>query len=494
MAVVEFRVRRLGPLRETGLELGGVTLLTGPQAQGKTLVLSALFSELLPANPSLASLCFVERLPPEVLGGGGLLVDADDVHVNDNIIIENLKVCVDKEGLERAKNCARGWLIPENSDYELRVGEKRIDTAELTFLALQASLHGARAAGESRLCYDVGDITIGKSIVGDRAKLFEMLLSLSSDPRSLSVKNLVLAELVNEVLRREREQLTGDLARVRSAIDSIRLAFGNAKNLLSGYRLIYNATGRSLVAVLAFDPSFSADRSRPFMSLVSILKPGTIHVFGMYMGMREGLSLLHSPDRASASRALLELAGPALRGRLAVESDSLYLDLGSGLRVPPRMFHGSALSLSSLVLSALPLADGRGGFFLVDEVEHQLHPSLHAVAAVLLLGLAGLGIRVVASTHSTIVTSVTSRIAQAPPEERPCLVKSLYKALGYEPPGSEALELVKRGAGDARIYVVDSGQAMLVEEPLVWVDKLTDPWYSIASWVASSCGEPDHAR
>ncbi len=496
-------IERLGPLENTSVELQPLTLLTGPPARGKTLILNAVFDELMPADRGSVEECLFQgrgsslREIAESLYKEKIIdIILDNIRLagGDRVSIGRIGVCVDtRRGAERLSNCMRDYLYPGDSRFSLRLPglEKRL--VEYIVETLTASLyrHGFSESGDGRLCLVVenADAEIrlelkitGTSDVTDKLMLFKKILSMTSSPEPVQreyIKWILFMVLLSGEVSGKLSQLKDALKAVKNDVESVYSEYRR-------YRPVYSWMGRGLVSFLVLE-AWSEDEPLMTFSATSMGRAG-IPVLNLAQAIREGLKLYSSPSAPKELPLLLDIAKPAIVYQLLKGEDNrLYLKVGERA-IPFRFAHGSALSVVSLILASLPLLREGRGYLLVDEAEHLLHPSVQTIVGFLLLALAGAGLHVIVSTHSSALAAAVAKLGENS-DNIECLVRKYYDMLGFEPPSREAIQLIERGVKrGARIYVVDSS-VRPVNNPLTWIDKLSDAWYTIASWASMSVDE-----
>ncbi|MEB3851804.1 MAG: ATP-binding protein, partial [Desulfurococcales archaeon] len=372
--------------------------------------------------------------------------------------------------------------LPGDSEFRLTLGRSNYGLLDLFSETLEAALKSNSFERESGGRYCLSIRGIGKPIPAEEElENIRKLAGMMEETFPELASQISKAALLAEILRagEKVEEIAAFMSRLQGVLSHIERRL-RVYGLL---RPVYAWTGRGLLSLMVLEGMLDPD------SVGAALLAPLLPAFGFTRALARGASMLDTPELPDSARLLLELSSPVIVHPLHRGSGGkLYLDL-NGTAVPVRMAHGSALSLASLILAAAPLLKAGGGVVLVDEVEHMLHPSSQAIAALLLLAMAGAGLTVVASTHSTAVATVIARLSQARSEEEArCLAARLYKRLGFRAPSGEALGLAARGArrGSA-VYVVDGGHARLSQRPLEWIDRLSDTWAELGSWAASEC-------
>jgi len=502
-------IKRLGPLKNTRLELAPLTILTGPPGQGKTYILSALFSELLPADPALVGACFFRGRWGDKLKAAQALYEEHVINVRVEGVsidtekgvlrVRRLEVCISLDrGRAKVEKCLEGWLYPRKSRFRLRTGGKKelklvTRVAKLAEIILERSGFTVRRENGrgKQACLGANNIELPLRRLEDMPE-GSFVLSLA---RSLKEMNAGEREYIEwmfaaALVSRSVARLNESLGRLRRSLDALEQETETVRAAFAEYRPVYAWIGRGLVTLAATEPGLG--EAVETESATGLGLGAFLPVYSMARAVREGLRYLDTPRAPSELGLLMELAGPAVIHRVLKERDRLYMEVGDRA-LPFRLAHGGAVSLVGLILAAAPLL-GRGGYLLVDEVEHLLHPRAQAVAALVLLAVAGAGVRVVATTHSTAVTGVAARLARVAREGgKEAAAKEaarLYKVLGHRAPSKEALELVARGAVlGAKVYLVDNGKVEQVESPEEWLPELSDVWVDLAAWASGDTDE-----
>ena len=494
-------ITRLGPLKETRVNIANLTLLTGPPGQGKTYILNAIFSELLPADLDLVAACFFRGRWGDKLRVAQTLYTEKIIEITLNKIdvnkekgelkIGEFRICVNPT---KAKNklakCLEGWLYPANSKFIFKLfkGKKKLITNISKTLEAALIKSGYEKYKNNKLCIKTSDISISEKSLNksNKRKIIKLaeILSTINEFDEYYMNWLLAAALLSPEFSQKNEKL----AILYNILKKVEIEFRAVyEKVLAPYRPVYSWMGRGLIALAATEPDLSDIIE---VSTFTGLGLGAfLPVYSMAKSVREGLRLLDTPEVPKEIGLLLELARPAILHDLKSEKGRLVFIVGD-VAIPFRLAHGSAISLVGLILGASPLIKNHGGYLLIDEAEHLLHPSAQAIMGLVLLGIAATGVRVVATTHSTGITTVIAKMAKvATKKDQEAVIKEaerLYEMLGYNPPRKEALELVARGAAaKPLIYVVDQGKAYAIKNPLEWIDKLTDAWFSIASWASN---------
>ncbi len=498
-------IERLGPLRYTGLELGGLTVLIGPPASGKTYILNALFDVLKNTDLELLEACVFRKT---FLGDNGnifrelyknkILNPIFNFKLEDNkFTVTNFKLCIDPDAAARTvEKCLRNVIIPADSQYYLYTVEKG-EKRRISILKnlLEAVNYILVEAGFSKhpkggYCYSV-----------DKPLAVDPVFEAESEEagfkfyfKDKSLENYMLKELIRLLVLEKMLEESGELKKALQTVsNNIQAMFEELKS----YRPVYAWMGRGLITHYF---TSSNEILRNIVQGLGLVGLGVTYALPAYSYMRAlggGLDLYGSSEAPPETGLLYEIVRPIVKHSIEKSETGLYIVVGEGRVLPFRLAHGSAYSAVGLLLASLPLIRDGGGFLLVDEVEHLLHPSGQALMPLFLLALSGLGIRVVAATHSTAVASIAAKIASAriTGREGRRLIEGLYEALGFDPPSDEAIDLILRGARKGVIiYNVEHGKVRRVENPVEWLDHLSETWYKLAGWVSSdfnnSYGEP----
>jgi len=500
-------IERLGPLQDTSIELGGLTVLIGPPASGKTYTLNAIFDILKNTDLELLGACIFRKafwgdngIIFQELYKNKILNPIFDFELRDNkLVATNFKLCIDPSAAARiVEKCLRNVIIPAESKYYTYMVEGgRKEKISILKNLLEAVNYMLVEAGfekhpERGYCYSV-----------DKPLAMDPVFEVESEEagfkfyfKDRSLENDMFKGLIRLLVLNRMLQESEELRRTLQAVsNNIKAMFESEE--LKRYRPVYAWMGRGLITHYLTSPN---ENFRSIMRGLGLFGLGMTYALPAYSYVKavvEGLDLYDSPEAPPETGLLYEIVRPIVKHSIVKNETGLYIVVGEGRVLPFRLAHGSAFSAVGLLLASLPLVREGGGFLLVDEVEHLLHPSGQALMPLFLLALAGLGIRVVAATHSTAVASVAAKIASVGTTGREGrrLVEGLYEVLGFDPPSGEAIDLILRGARrGVLIYNVEHGKVRRVENPMEWLGHLSEAWYELAGWVSSdvdnSYGEP----
>ncbi len=494
-------IQRLGPLKDTNLEISNLTLLTGPPAQGKTLILNALFSDLLPADPNSVTACLfrstsyssstlqvAEALVKERI----IEVILRDLRLENNMLyIGEFSICIDiNRGKEKIDRCLLDWIIPSDSEFSLNLPKVKRKLSDVISESIRTILinAGIKEDKGERFCFGKENVLVDVSGLAPSdyngiMKIVDIFETEENDALT-GYFSWILASLL---LSKHKEGIikSNQIKEIYDIVMKISNEGRMIYEYYSMYRPVYIWMGRGLITYTVTEPvigDLARGLSISGMGLSAFL-PATNLIQSIY----EGLRILGTPEAPKELGALFKLAEPLLIYKLTKGKDRLYLDIG-GKAIPFRLAHGSAVSVTGLILASAPLIRRKSGYLLIDEVEHLLHPSGQAIIALILLALSGLGIKVIATTHSPIVVTIVSKIMSAENREEAILfARNLYKELGYKPPGRDVLELIAEGVEKEKptIYIVENGGIKVAEDPLNWMEHLSEAWLRIANWASS---------
>jgi len=503
------KIRELGPLKNTRLELAPLTILTGPPGQGKTYILSALFSELLPADPALVGACFIRdrwgdkfKVAQALYEEHIISAKVENVSIDTErgvLRIRRLSICI---SLDRARakveRCLEGWLYPSKSVFRLRTGDKKelklvTRVAKLAEIILKRSgfIVNKDSGKGKQACLEADNIELPLRKL-ENTHEGSIVLSLARSLKEMNAGERKYIEwmLAAALVSKSIAGLNEILGKLRKSLDTLEQEMETIKIAFVEYRPIYAWIGRGLVTLAATEPGL--EKAAEAESAAGLGLGAFLPVYSMIRAVREGRDYLSTPRAPSELVLLMKLAEPVLIHRILKKGDRLYIVVGNRA-LPFRLAHGGAVSLVGLILAAAPLL-GTGGYLLIDEVEHLLHPKAQAIAALILLAIAGAGVRVVATTHNTAVVVVAARLARVAREGgKEAAAKEaarLYKVLGHRAPSKKALELVARGAVlGAKVYLVDNGKIDPLESPEEWLPRLSDVWVELAAWASGDTDE-----
>ncbi len=498
-------IQRLGPLKDTILEISNLTLLTGPPAQGKTLILNALFSDLLPADPNSVTACLLRstsyssstlQVAEALVKERIIEVILRDLKLENNILyIGKFSICIDiNRGKEKIDKCLLDWIVPVDSKYSLNLPKVKRKLSDVISESIRTVLvnAGIKENEGDRFCFGKENVLVDVSGLDPSnyngiVKVVDLFETEENDELtgyfSWIIASLLLSQYKDGVIKSKQIKEIYDI--VMKISNEGRMVY----EYYSMYRPVYIWMGRGLITYTVTEPVIG-DLARG-LSISGMGLSAFLPASSLVQAIYEGLKILGTPEAPKELGALFKLAEPLLKYKLTKGKDRLYLDIG-GKAVPFRFAHGSAVSVSGLILASAPLIKRKSGYLLIDEVEHLLHPSGQAIIALILLALSGLGIKVIATTHSPVVVTVVSKIMSAKNRGEAILfARNLYKELGYEPPETEVLELIAEGVEKEMpaIYIVENGGIKMAEDPLNWIEHLSETWLRIANWASSDAGE-----
>jgi len=421
-------IERLGPLRDTTIELGDVTFIFGPPNSGKSYTLRAIYENLLLHDPPVVRTCLAKRRPP---GTRLVRIEAERVagRRRGQTAIK-VKVCVNPGRVAKAveevlADCVRTALLPPHSvelhseeDYMAPRGAEKLARRLVEVFAekLQENYPDARLSTEgNNVCATIPelrhDIYIAvKSATGslgmDEGDIFDEIM-LRTIVTTMLNGAAGVSGLVEEALRRLIAET----------------AYG---------RVVYAAYGRSLLSQAMLYSLLSRDHAAT-NALEALLASRNLPALSLYHALHEGLRLLR--ERPRLEERLRSIFAPLLGGRVEL-GDAEITYASNGAPVPLNMASALAGEAVALMLAAAAVAAYGRGLLLVEEPEAQLHPRYQLLVPPVLYAATSLGARAVVTTHSPLVVEVAARLAhmaQAEPERLEASLADLVEKAGAGP-------------------------------------------------------------
>lgn len=479
-------IERLGPIKDSGLELGDITLLLGRPNTGKSYVLRAIYSSLAPLDPYF--LGYIKKFLVNVLTER--LVKTKEMHQLAGCVKEaarenrrrpcsvSLKL---KLGFSRLVNeglYTYGRLVAgkysvnrpslgEIIEKILEGGLEGKDTAEIHFFLSKepvAIIHVSYRLVRDTLELNVEAIPPDIEVFGEEYDDLALIISLDSRSYSWKIASIVVDRLMEKVP-------------------------GIARGYYMYTIVSFLSYGRGLLSRLLERP---LRLGRVEGSLARALG---VEVASMVHRIKEGyevwLDILEGRGEEWSIR-LVKALEPLLEGRLLADARKKpwYVDW-SGAETPLTLSSALVGEYAALLYAALA---SRDGLLLIEEPESQLHPSAQVAMAVFLAALPSLcGCHVVASTHSDLLALTLSYIAHyhpSPGSISQLLQSMMPHASRYE----EGLEILSKAAASSaernlRIYYFerDGGftgiRKVEPSEVMSGVPGIKETLGALASWV-----------
>ena len=372
--IVKLKVIELGPVRNSEIELGHVTILFGPPNTGKSYLLKALYSQLITLDRyqvALAKrlLCSEVRQRIEYITMLVRGVLTGSVKVRDSYKVESgyASIVVDEN---------RRWV-----ELEVRLGGLEVGEAVSVNLALSLVEQLPQGVFQLEPSYAAYVTYPDLSDVCRRA--CPGICTASDD-----------GQLVIRVRVGDAEWFAHCLARL-------------LKRLCSGVRVVPSLGELSDAAFIPFgrtplvylvDAASAAGRDAPMSSTHQMGNIYAAYLARLWDGYRR---FLRNPDD-EVSRAF------SLFGRFEARGGRiLYSSRGPPVEIP----RASAMAAEVLGIMLPIYASRKDALVLVEEPEAQLHPAAHILMAVALLASAGLGYRLVITTHSEQLVATVAGFA-----------------------------------------------------------------------------------
>jgi len=484
-ALAELVIEQLGPLRNTKVELGDVTLIFGYPNSGKSYTLRAIYESLMLHDPPVVRTCLARMKP---LDSRIVRIEIGEVSRSrgEGAVARRVKVCIDVERLvdmlrDRVERCSRAGLLPPHSvefrgSGVLGLEERRREIAETV---VEVFSEKARERYPDATLSVEGKLTctiIPKLPLQKYSEITELIPVIDDAGDEILIRDVVLRAAVASML--------GDL------VDPALLVEEALRRLTGGStlsRVVYAAYGRSLLSqamlytllekektTTAVIEAVFASRNIPALSLFHALYEG-------YRSLREDPNLLEK---------LVAIFSPLLGGRVNI-GDAEIAYQSDGAPVPLNMASALAGEAVALMLAAAAVARHGSGLLLIEEPEAQLHPRYQMLVPLALYGLAAHGVKVVVTTHSPIVIEVAATLARLAHSDQRRLLRAVEKLLARAAPRGEPEGLAGLLADSiprlsVLFYYFDGSRAVrfdaekLVEES---VPSHTDVDISLTKWV-----------
>ena len=371
---MRLKVVELGPVRDSEVELGHVTILFGPPNTGKSYLLKALYSQLIALDRyqvALAkrSLCAEIRRRVEYIAMLVRGILTGSVRVGDNYRVEGgyASVTIDE---------SRGEV-----EFEVRVGE--VEVGEAISINLALSLVEQLPQGVFRLEPSYAAYVTYPDLSDACKRACPGMCGGSEDGR---------------VVIRVRD---GDIARFTRCVASL------LRRLCGETRIVPSSSELSDVAFIPFgraplvylvDAAIAGGGERLVGAQSRLGNLYAAYVARLWDGYRRFLR-----DSGDEVSRIFSLFGrfEARGGRI------LYSSRGSSVEIP----RASAMAAEVLGIMLPIYASRRDSVILIEEPEAQLHPAAHVLMAVTLLATAGLGYRLVITTHSEQLVTTVAGVA-----------------------------------------------------------------------------------
>ena len=392
---LRLRIKRLGPLRDTEAVFGDLTVVVGNPNTGKSYLLKALYEVLAPGDPWGLASCVTEHLSqpdldkllhvriwqPGTMGG-----------------LFNAEICLHYEALtaiisDRIRECFASSLLPPHSV-----------EAEPRQSGLQRLREAVRRAAVETLLETYGGNPVA---AGDGAVCVKV--EGVRPPRRMSLTPWLRWR---EGRQRNFKEIKEDLMFMMRMRFPWRLLISRCLAYATSARVVYAAYGRSVAAQILLHSSLPESMPYEAGLIREILGGRSLPFLSLYESIARGYKGLLRGERVAVE--MLEIFKPLLMGKLRVEPGELVYEF-NGDGVPLKFASALAAEASAFMLAAAGLAldNAEERWLLIEEPESQLHPSMQAVAAAVVLHLASTGTRIVATTHSDLFAVTLLELVRA---------------------------------------------------------------------------------
>ncbi len=364
------KIRRLGPIRDSEVELADLTVFYGPPDSGKSYLLKRIYAELMLLDEALKGL-FSLLIPM-------IIFEKVEKEINYAKAIGKESVEVSADLVQVLEEVKGRWL------------ESFAEVGEVSFQPSPLSL--------------LRDTKIKVKREGVELHGTELTIRRRVDEESRSYK--LIQEVVDEALEPYREYL-----RRKVGIEGVTyVTYGRAAIQALVLNFLY-----FVGSIPEIPEKREVKLSLPRLSRLEIVEK-------LNKVLMKGVEAL-SPEIILIMRLLLS-RGSVKRffGTTFNLVEGLYVK--GDVRVPLRRASAFANEISALLKV---IEDNKGGLILIEEPESQLHPSAQVLMSIFLYENAQRN-KIVISTHSPFVISTIAMLKLS----GGCRVNELLKELGFE--------------------------------------------------------------
>ena len=485
-------IERLGPLRDTSVELGDVTILFGLPNAGKSYLLRAVYASHIYLDSFVFRWCADAKVIDELLGMRvEIEVAVPRVDVDKDVVYaERADMRVAYEALIEAlrgaiSRCVENALLPHGASYGLGGEATEAPRFELA-VRLLPELFCSRAErlrltrpGGCSASIENGVLRVRLSPV--RVARERRLWALSRLSSSTANYYAVEAEYVLQMESLELEMVLRALLvdTLRRAV--LRLAGG-------GHRIVYAAYGRSIVTQALLYTMLRPEKLL-YPAIEEALGSRNLPALSLFGAITRGYRILVEDEEVR--REVLRIFSVLLGGEVRLAPGSIEY-ISGGARVPLHFASALVGEVAGLMLASAPLVRN-GGILLVEEPEAQLHPRMHVLLPIVFYALAARGVRVVLTTHSDILVSVAAALtvlADRGAERLREAVETLLEKFPLIEPPRETVEYLSSLLSERvprmkiRFYYVGGGKARELEprEVLQGIPSMSEVLHELTQW------------